>query len=351
MSETKIKIAIKKKPVIIKKADTATPVETIWKSQPVREGHNNIVISFDVGIINLAYCIMSCEENTEPEIYSWGIIRLADGDPKKVCSRKLKNGNVCGKKAHYIDIKSKGVCKMHQAKDERLERNVTVENATEWELKSMLFQELDSDEKYLDVDTILIETQPLKAREKIKGIGHALFDYYVLRGSVDGGYQYDELKFIDAKNKLTVYTGPPISCHLKTQYARNKWYSIKYCQWIIRNQHGLLSFFDGYSRKKDDLADCFLQGLWYLKYGKTGKKTPMSSSHQKLVYRENNRLQYKKIRAHAPAAKSIKSGRYTLSNIKWLMSKGRDISEQKIKSSIEFFFGDLDYFCGVLKNT
>jgi len=113
------------------------------------------------------------------------------------------------------------------------------------------------------------------------------------------------------------------------------------------------SFFRGdYSTiLKDDLADCFLQGLWYLKYGQTGTKAPMTSSHQKLVYRENNRLQYKKIRARAPNKKSIASKRYTLSNIKWFMTKGKDVNDNELKTSIEFFFGDIDYFYGVLKNT
>lgn len=362
ISGKKVSIIIKKKPIIIQKKvePKKVPVpESVqvnvaeWKSCRVDRDHKNVVISFDVGIINLAYCIMELRD-TCPKIYDWGIINLATGDPQKICSRKMKNGTACKRKAYYIDpeagVRSNGVCKLHKTKKESLERNVTVENVTEWELKSMLFRELDSDDKYLDINTILIESQPLKAREKIKGVGHALFDYYVLRGTFDHGYCYDELKFIDAKNKLTVYDGPPISCHLKTQYARNKWYSIQYCQWIIKEQQGLSDYFKNYGKKKDDLADCFLQGLWYLKYGQTGIKAPMTSSHQKLVYRENNRLQYKKVRARAPTKKSISIGRYTLSNIKWLVSKGRDTNEQKLKSSIEFFFGDLDYFSGVLKN-
>jgi hypothetical protein len=358
----KLKVNIKKKPIITARkrdtsaSETLAPAECVgWSCHKVPLDHKNVIISFDVGIINLAYCIMTVDSE-DFEVFDWGIINLADGNPKKTCSRKLRNGNSCTKKAYYLDPnlgpRSNGVCKMHKTKSETLERNTTVANITEWELKTMLFQELDSDSKYLDVNSILIESQPTKAREKIKGIGHALFDYYVLRGAVDTGHQYDELKFIDAKNKLTVYTGPPISCHLKTQYARNKWYSERYCQWIIRNQSGLASYFSNHGKKKDDLADCFLQGLWYLKYSKTGKKPPMTSSHQKLVYRENNRLQYKKIRARAPTKKTRASGRYTLSNIKWMMSRNENAEhEPTLKSSIEFFFGDLDYFCGVLKNT
>lgn len=354
MSDGKIKVSIKPKPIIKVKKTLAAPAPTAgagaWTAHLA--DHNSMpIISFDVGIINLAYCIMSYQEiNQAIEVYNWGIINLADGDPKKTCSRKMKAGNSkCTRKAYYVTDKGHGVCKMHRERNEDLQRNVTVENVTEWELKTKLFQELDSDTKYLDVTSILIESQPLKAREKIKGIGHALFDYYVLRGAVDTGHKYAELRFIDAKNKLTVYTGPPLSCHLKTQYARNKWYSIKYCSWIVENQIGLglLKYFENYGKKKDDLADCFLQGLWYLKYGQTGKKAPMTSSHQKLVYRENNRLQYKKIRARAPTKKSLAKGRLTLSNIKYLVSKGQSTGsdiDPVLESSIKFFFGDIDYF-------
>lgn len=348
----KITIAIKKKPLITKKTSPITtpknpPFE--WPRLVDLTTDHDVIISYDVGIINLAYCIMRLD-GTEPVIYDWGIIRLADGDPKKICTRKLRSGSACDKKAYYVDSAGKGVCKVHCAKDEKnLERNVTVDNITEWELKTMLFRALDSNPKYLNVNTILIESQPLHAREKIKGIGHSLFDYYVLRGSVDTGHQYDGLQFIDAKNKLSLYDGPPISCHLKTQYARNKWYSVKYCQWFLRHQPDLLSVLNK-AKKQDDLADCFMQGLWFLKQRSGQMPTsPAVQSNQKLVYRENNRLKYKKVRAHAPNKKAISSGRYTLSNIKWLISKGRDVTE--LKPSIEFYFGDLDYFSGVLKNT
>jgi len=287
-------------------------------------------------------------------IYDWGIINLADGNPKLTCSAKLfsgaRAGTSCGKKAFYGSARC-GLCPIHSRNKVDLKRNTTVENVTELELKCKLFKHLEGNPNFLNVNTVLVESQPLKAREKIKGIGHALFDYYVLR-SLIGSTAMPQVKFIDAKNKLTVYEGPALSCHLKTQYARNKWYSIKYCQWIIDNKaggsSGLSSYFKSI-KKQDDLADCFLQGLWFLKYGREGKKAPMTSSHQKLVYRENNRLQFKKVRARAPSKKTVLSGRYTLSNVKYLLTHGH--SKESLKTSIEFFFGDdLEYFEAVLKN-
>jgi hypothetical protein len=374
-NKTKLSIVVKKRVNI-----TAKPTEVIkvkipskgasststWLNSIPSSEAKDVAISFDVGIVNLAYCVMKLSDKSKSEtelksevdIFDWNILKLADGKPKLVCSVKLatgtRAGQICGRKAYYISDsepigKGKGCCKVHGNSD--LKRNVTVENVTEWELKHVLFKALDSDPIFLNVDHVLVESQPNKAREKIKGIGHALSDYYVLRGTLDNNKAYKTLKFIDAKNKLTVYDGPPISCHLKTQYCRNKWYAIRYCQWIIRHNSGLLKYFETYGPKKDDLADCMLQGLWYLKYGCKGEKAPtMSSSHQKLVYRENNRLQYKKVRARAPQKKQVVSGRYTLSNIKYLLKHGHTLAETTLMSSVEYYFGDVEYFEGVLKN-
>lgn len=351
MSDTKIKVIVKKKIPTVSAVKAVPAVAAVPSEQPMSS-----IISFDVGIINLAYCIMTYSVSAGYTIYDWGIINLANGNPKLVCTVKLASGaragQKCGKKAIYssTDNKSVGMCQTHANAHSPRVRNITVDNVTELELKCVLFEHLRNNPKFLEVGTVLIEHQPLKAREKIKGIGHALFDYYVLSNLI-ANKEMPLVKFIDAKNKLTVYDGPPLSCHLKTQYPRNKWYSVKYCQWIL--SHGLgngndqTKYFND-CKKQDDLADCFLQGLWYLKYGRDNKQTPMTSSHQKLVYRENNRLQYKKVRARAPSKKTIGSGRYTLSNLKYLMAHGH--SKSSLKTNIEFFFGDLEYFDAVLKN-
>jgi hypothetical protein len=346
MAEPKTKIKIN-----VKKREPWAPTDAIPEKS---------IISFDVGIINLAYCILSSDEKGY-HIYDWNIINLACGDIKLKCTAHLKNGSVCGKKAHYVDRApsakgakgATGYCTVH-GKGQGFTRNMTVENASEFELKKTLFQALDAEPRLLKVDRILIEHQPLKAREKIKGIGHALFDYYVLRGIIDNRCNYSELQFIDAKNKLTVYDGPPMSCHLKTQYARNKWYGVEYCKWAIKDLPGLSPFFLGF-KKRDDLADCFLQGAWYLKFGQHGNRGDITSAHQKLVYAENNILSYRKVRPRAPTKKSLLSGRWTLSNIKYaLLKSGAGSKDGKLVpgfkadgallASIEFYFTTLEKF-------
>lgn len=336
---SKIVVNVKKRitPVIKKRTPTAPA------SAPAIPHY----VSIDVAIKTLAYCIMT--EDGEP--IEWNIINCANGNNKLLCKDKLKSGanagKECGKKAYYqhTDHPRKGLCQTHHKghpdKNDYV-RNVTVNNTPEYELITTLYQHLDRIKGLLDVKCVLIERQPNKAREKIKHVAYALFSYFVLRGLDKTQF---EVKFIDAKNKLTLYDGPPLSCHLKDQYARNKWYGKKYCEYILK-QKGHTKAIQTYNKfsKQDDLADCYLQGLWYIKYGQHGKKAPITSSHQKLVYRENNLVKYKKVRAYKPIAKIEKTGRYTLSNIKYLIMKQHDpLTTPKLKAAIEFYFDSVDY--------
>jgi hypothetical protein len=79
-----------------------------------------VIISWDVGVINLAFCIiMQRVINGEyiDKIMDWGIINLIEDERINLtCCGKMKNGNVCGKKASRVQStpkKSYGFCKMH----------------------------------------------------------------------------------------------------------------------------------------------------------------------------------------------------------------------------------------------
>ena len=338
----KINVSITPKAAITPKIQEFSPID-----QSVHP--DNLILSFDVGIINLAYCILSNVDN-QLKIYDWNIINLANGNQKLLCQTLTNSGKKCDKKAFYTSDDKKAYCLIHSKKiKETLTRNVTVANVTELELKSLLFKALDSNKIFLKPNVVLVENQPLKGREKIRGVGHAIFDYFVLRGQIDNGKIYKDMKFIDAKNKLTLYDGPPLSCHLKTQYARNKWYAENYCKYIIRDLSYESNFFQTYKQKTDDLADCFLQGLWYIKYGQNGsvERPPITSTHQKLVYKDNNILSYKKVRAYAPSKKIIASGKYTISNIKYLLNRKTPI-DGDLKSSIEYYFSTVSALMEIL---
>ena len=69
------------------------------------------VLSWDVGIINLAYCMIEYHENNW-KILDWGIINLTNREKLKCCN--------CGKNAScYTDVSNNEVyyCKKHLPKD------------------------------------------------------------------------------------------------------------------------------------------------------------------------------------------------------------------------------------------
>ena len=386
-----------------------------------------LTLSFDIGLKNLAYCIMDLNNN-KPIIYKWDIIDLVSNpngivesrcceliksgkNKGSICNKStlghwlLENGKFipqcsrhkqkqmsnaqwieqedfnklscqmeksksksksksnlkCGNKAHfyYVDNltgKITGCCKMHSKmkSDSSLKRWVTSQNISSTEMRICLFNKLDNLFSGYNFKHILVEHQPSKARERIKEVANAIFDYFIMSHELYNCYQsLENLREVDAKNKLTVYEGSPISCKLKGQYARNKFYAGVYCSKIISSQSDQsdwLKYFESH-KKKDDLADCFLQGLWYLKYGRYGKKNILKTEHQQLVYFQNNVQKYKKVRPYKPNKKSLERGRLTLSQIKYQILKnskngiGTLIKRDSVlKNSIIFYFKDIDKF-------
>ena len=88
---------------------------------------------------------------------------------------------------------------------------------------------------------------------------HYLEAYYVLKGC--------RVVLVSPKRKLTVYQGAVESPNfLKSAHARNKYTAMVHCRCLLKesNQSQWLDVFEAES-KKDDLADAYLQGLWYLR--------------------------------------------------------------------------------------
>ena len=81
-----------------------------------------IIISWDVGVINLAYCVLEFEEEKhEVTILDWDKINLMEDRMQLFCCGKMKkkkeeNEKICNKKAtYYLNINKKyyGFCKTH----------------------------------------------------------------------------------------------------------------------------------------------------------------------------------------------------------------------------------------------
>ncbi len=86
------------------------------------------IISFDIGIKNLAYCIFSLKNASSLQILDWNVINLLDDSKKPVVAmcncQKAKNSGICGKKAvytygpnYYCNIHSKNSGKLFPTKE------------------------------------------------------------------------------------------------------------------------------------------------------------------------------------------------------------------------------------------
>ena len=78
------------------------------------------ILSWDVGIKNLAYCIIECDNIQKKfKIIKWDNINILDTN-KFVCCNKLNNNNICGKVARYYGPTTDGIklyyCGLHKNK-------------------------------------------------------------------------------------------------------------------------------------------------------------------------------------------------------------------------------------------
>ena len=185
------------------------------------------ILSFDVGIVNLAYCII---ENSK--IINWEIIELS------------KKGSTFT--AH---IASSGVAEMYLT----------------------LINKLDERPFLLDVDIVLIEKQP-SFNPKMRIIAGCLQTYFYIRGVVDKlSEPIKSVEFFSPKHKLKCYTGPELDISskngkiVKGKYAQTKKMGVAIARCKLE-EYGETTFLEQFenSKKKDDLSDCYLQALTYI---------------------------------------------------------------------------------------
>lgn len=150
----------------------------------------------------------------------------------------------------------------------------------------MLPRELDRRPWMLDVDYICVESQVLK-NIQMKVISHALQMYFITRTLIQPiktrsiNNKMDIIKvprrpltvhFIAAKSKFTVCNvTEPI--HLKTRRARNKHVAVLMAQQLLKEQgdEQTLKYLNKHT-KKDDLADSFIQAIYFLRIVYTRNK-------------------------------------------------------------------------------
>lgn len=186
-----------------------------------------IYISFDIGVKNLAICILN---NTDDMVYiiDWDIICLAD---KK---KSLKGAN---------------------------------------NISEVLFPVLDAVIGKLEsinikyIDKVIIENQPSNLNGIMKTIQFMIYSYFDLLRHWDR--TIGEVILINPSYKLQNHSyTPPLSnidkMSRNEKYKLNKKNSIDICQYYIKDDERLKGYFNSH-KKKDDLADTCLQTISYIR--------------------------------------------------------------------------------------
>jgi hypothetical protein len=281
------------------------------------------VLSIDVGIKNLAYCLLEADlTNKTYKIIKWDVLNLlcetnfkCNHTLQSKKSIKEKKDEVCDKKAKH-SLNDKYACSLHMKKLypenitlktlKKAKVNKLIELATKYNLtfndnkkqtlmdvlepyiRENMFQEINVavSANHMDlvsigvsirdlfdvhfpceaanevaaiannvlIDKIIIENQISPIANRMKSIQGMIAQYFIMKNKTD-------ISFISSANKLKYFIEGK-----KTEYSERKKLSVDITKGLLSKKDEYstnLSFFTTH-KKKDDLADSFLQGLWYL---------------------------------------------------------------------------------------
>jgi hypothetical protein len=260
------------------------------------------IISFDVGIKNLAFCILNLNDNVFT-IKQWDIVSLCE--EKQMCQENVKN-KMCQKEAKFFK-NSNCYCKTH-AKNKnyiippkeltplhlkKLKINELVELAKTYDLdcgnkptKNSLLEKINNllNEKYFEIvkpikaenydliqlginmrdkldkiikldeiDMVIIENQISPLANRMKTLQGMIAQYFIMKN-------INNILFYSASNKLK-----PFLDNQKTTYNERKQLGIEFTKQLLDGYSEINSWIEFFSKhsKRDDLADSFLQGISY----------------------------------------------------------------------------------------
>ena len=220
------------------------------------------VLSFDIGIKNLAYCLL---DHSDDSLEDWGVLNIS-ADP--VCVHQMKT-RPCDKTAKF-SIDGMLLCPSHRNlkafKDLKAKKVPKLKNPT-LDIGKNIVRILDEKPHFLDVDVVLVENQPALKNPSMKTIQMLVYAYFLVKGISDPEKPMYTIEMINARNKLKAYTGPPIPCEITDKYKKTKFLGIQSCSYMIKGNPQIAecwrTLFET-SRKQDDLADAYLQGMYWL---------------------------------------------------------------------------------------
>uniref|UniRef100_A0A6C0KMG6 Mitochondrial resolvase Ydc2 catalytic domain-containing protein n=1 Tax=viral metagenome TaxID=1070528 RepID=A0A6C0KMG6_9ZZZZ len=275
------------------------------------------ILSFDIGIKNLSFCLFEIQnpedKTNQIKILKWDNIDLSERleskcieiDKNGLCNKpaKFRKEGSCyclkhSKKQHYL-LPTKELSmtflnkqKMQSVIDIADKYKIKYENPpkkanligiiTEFSNTNCFSEIQKSNASKIDlvtigkniqhkfdeilvehistIDNIIIENQIGPIANKMKTIQGMISQYFIMKNN------NINIEFISAANKLKDFL--PKDNKEKTDYKQRKKLGIQTCLEIINNDFRFKeweNFFNKHT-KKDDLSDCFLQGMWFIKH-------------------------------------------------------------------------------------
>jgi hypothetical protein len=265
------------------------------------------ILSIDVGMKNLAVCLFSITDNIEYKIKLWDVLNLCE-EQNFICGEKNKKGLTCDKKAKFLK-NEKFYCKIHAKnknykippqelnpiKFKKLKVKEVKELAKKYEIefekkikkddlilkitnyvnahyfdyistkktKDMnlvqygrnLKKKFNEIFKDIQIDGVIVENQIGPLAMRMKTLQGMIMQHFIEKN-------IPLVEEVSASNKLKEFIG-----NKKTTYSERKKLSINFTREIISKDNLLSPWLEIFNKhkKKDDLADSFLQGRWYLK--------------------------------------------------------------------------------------
>ena len=205
------------------------------------------ILSFDVGIFNLAFANVTVNEITNT-------VENIDTTETTETTETPKNKE---KSLHTV-INDWGIlCLKSRDDPKKMDLNV---------ISRRLIELLHEKFGNVDFQTVLIENQPCMKNPTMKSIQMILYTFFVMQAYLEG--RTIDIKFVSASNKLKVKHKADVS-HIttKAKYMQNKKYVVEYARNYLQLTKELnakwIDLFEK-EKKKDDWADAYCQALHFI---------------------------------------------------------------------------------------
>lgn len=256
----------------------------------VHDNDRESVLSWDIGLKNLSYCVLErnggarLEDQTQTRhgyyIRDWGLINLYEDEvvPINYCKELTKKGKVCHKKSKFVEG-DRFFCKVHKSQSAQLIKKPKKKKRSVFEYAKRIKRAIDAKPHLKNVNYVVVENQPSNLNPIMKSVQIMVFSYFSFLHGTKEGSQIVSVNNANARQKEKLPTKDedwPGSAYelkvnerytrVKDRYRRRKILCLEYAKMCLHDAPEYLSFLENHS-KQDDLTDSFLQATdWFLRH-------------------------------------------------------------------------------------